>query len=294
LILESSLIYNYSNTFNNHNFGLFPELFYFTNTGWRFSLRSNFSFSTSKFTPAIQSDSINLPIFEDPDRTYNIDLNIGATVRKEFGIPIPFSKKTSGSIDFVAFYDLNGDGVKGRDEPNIENVIIRLANKEVITNIDGEAVIKNIPSGPYEMNVFALEKLEGWFPNVDDTLFVLKNRVHYVPFTRGVKVYGDVVLDRQSIGVADTSKQFDLSRIKITASSQQNNKVYHSLTNLDGRFEFYLPNGQYQITFDENILGDRYNLSRNNIPITLSNTQGGVYVSFLVIEKRKKVRRKKF
>jgi hypothetical protein len=95
-----------------------------------------------------------------------------------------------------------------------------------------------------------------------------------------------VVLDRQKIAIADTSKLFDLSRIRVTAVG---GKTFNTLTTLNGRFEFYMPNGEYVITMDEAILGDRYTISRNNIPLTLTNKQDGVYISYYIIEKRKKV-----
>lgn len=79
----------------------------------------------------------------------------------------------------------------------------------------------------------------------------------------------------------------DLSRIKISAV--KDDKVYNTLTNNQGKFEFYLPFGQYTITMDEGILGDRFRVSRNNIPVLLKNNQDGIYVSFYVVEKRRRV-----
>lgn len=136
-----------------------------------------------------------------------------------------------------------------------------------------------------------MDDLNGWFPNADDSLQIIASNTTFIPFVRGVKVYGDVVLDRQKIAIADTSKLFDLSRIKITAV---NGKTFNTLTDINGRFEFYMPNGEYVVTMDENILGDKYTISRNNIPMTLTNNQDGVYLSFYIIEKRKKVVIKEF
>jgi hypothetical protein len=224
-------------------------------------------------------------------RNYNQNVNIGASIKKDFGIPIPFIKKVSASLNFVSFYDINGNGEKENDEPAIENVAIRLGAKEVISNKKGEAAIKNIPMETYDFTAFALEDLQGWFPNINDSLQIVTSNTTYIPFVRGVKVYGDVVLDRQKIAIADTSKPFDLSRIKITAF---NGKVYNTLTDVNGRFEFYMPNGDYIMTMDETILGERYTITRNNIPMTLTNKQDGVYISFYIIEKRKKVIIKEF
>ena len=293
-ILESNVIYNYDNTISNHTVGVFPEIFYYTNSGWRFSARFNYTFGTRKFRFNSNSDTLGFNNFDQPERTYINDLNVGVSIRKEFGVPIPFLKKKSVNIDLVSFYDINGNGIKEDDEPEIEDVVIRLKGLEVITNKEGFASIKNIVVGKHQLNVFSLNDLETWFPNVEDSLLVVTKGVYYVPFTRGIKVYGDVVLDRQKIAVADTSKQFDLSRIKITAISQSNGKVYETLTNIKGRFEFYMPNGDYIIDMDSKVLTNRYSLTRNSLPVTLTQDQSGVYVSFFIIEKRKSIKVKTF
>lgn len=292
LILESSIIYNYGNIFKNHTIGIYPELFFFTNDGWRFSLNSNYSFNTSDYGSVTTNEAIVVNgDFTESKRQYSDNITIGVSIKKDFGIPIPFIKHKSASMDFVSFYDINGNGKKEKEEPAIENVVIRLENKEVISNKDGKAAINNIPVGAYMFNVFALEELNGWFSDVDDSLLVFGSGTNYIPFVRGVKVYGDVVLDRQKIAITDISKQFDLSRIMVTAT---NGKTYNTLTDINGRYEFYMPNGDYVITMDEGILGNKYKLTRNNIPITLKSSQDGVYVSFYIVENRKKVVIKEF
>ena len=147
-------------------------------------------------------------------------------------------------------------------------------------------MIKNLLKNEYDFDAFSLENLNGWFPNVTQTILVENDEIIYVPFVRGIKVYGDVVLDRQKIAVTDSGPT-DLSRIKISATKGE--KVYSSLTNNAGRFEFYLPFGDYIITMDEAILNDKLRVTRNNIPLKLKNSQDGVYVSFYIIEKRRKV-----
>ncbi len=289
-ISESSLSYNYGNVYKNHIISFNPQLFFFTNNGWRFGINGAYNFNTNKYGN-VYSEDVLLGLEDNSERNFNQVLRIGASVKKEFGVPIPFIKKTSASLDFVSFYDINGDGKKDKDEPAIENVIVRLGTKEVITDDKGKSEIKNIRYDIYPFKVTSLENLNGWFPNADDSLHIVTSNTTFIPFVRGVKVYGDVVLDRQKITIADTSKPFDLSRIKITAV---NGKTFNTLTDINGRFEFYMPNGEYVITMDENILGDRYTISRNNIPMTLTNNQDGVYISFYIIEKRKKVIIKEF
>lgn len=291
LVLESNLVYNYANVFNTHTVGLFPEIFYYTNSGWRFSIRGNYAVNTSNYGSVYNIDTLFISSFNERERDFVQNFTLGVTVRKEFGIPIPFIKKMAASVNFISFYDINGNGIKDKEEPSIENVVVRLGGKEVLTNNKGEAYIKNIPIQTYSLFVKSLDDLTGWFPNTEDSIQIIANAVHYIPFVRGVKVYGDVVLDRQQISIVDTSKKFDLSRIKITAT---NGQTFNTLTDMKGKFEFYMPNGDYIITMDESILGNNYKLTRNNIPIVLKNTQDGVYVSFYIIENRKKVVIKQF
>jgi hypothetical protein len=284
-ILESNLSYNHENVYNNHTLNFNPQIFFFTNNGWRFGLNGALYFNTNKSDNIYSEDQL-LGFEDNQDRKFNQNFWIGANIKKDFGIPIPLIKKTSASLDFVCFYDINGDGKKDKDEPHLENIIVRLGSKEVISDNKGEAAILNIPLGNYSFSAYSLENLNGWFPNADDSLQIIASNTTFIPFVRGIKVYGDVVLDRQKIAIADTSKLFDLSRIRITAVG---GKTFNTLTTLNGRFEFYMPNGEYVITMDEKILGDRYTISRNNIPLTLTNKQDGVYISYYIIEKRKKV-----
>lgn len=287
LMLESSLIHSFNNIFNNHTLGIFPQLFYYTNSGWRFGFSANYIFTTSDFSSVFDAtDVINNPNLQNVGPTTTSNLNLNFNLRKEFGVPIPFTKQKSATKKFVAFLDINGNGIKEKNEISIQNVVIKLNKNEVITNVDGEATIKNLEADKYKLETMSLENLNGWFANTQDSIFVEQDGIEYIPFVRGIKVYGDVIVDRQKIAITE-EKPLDLSLIKVTAV--KGDKVYNTLTDSDGRFEFYLPFGQYTITMDESILGDRFNVTRNNLPVLLKNNQDGVYISYYIVEKRRKV-----
>jgi hypothetical protein len=287
LAIESNLIYSYNNVFQNHTLGVFPVAYYFTETGFRFGFSANYTYTSSDFSSVFDPiDALINPEIANLGPSTTSNFNINFSLRKEFGIPIPFSKKTAASTEFISFLDINGNGIKDQNESTIQNVVIKLNKNEVLTNFNGQAKIKNLSTKKYKLETFSLEKLNGWFPNVKDSIFINNDAIVHIPFVRGVKVYGDVILDRQKIAVAD-NQNIDLSRIKVSAS--KDDKSYSSLTNRDGRFEFYLPYGNYTITMDEQILNERFRITRNNIPLTLKNSQDGVYVSFYIIEKRRKV-----
>jgi len=61
-----------------------------------------------------------------------------------------------------------------------------------------------------------------------------------------------------------------------------------------GKFDFYLANGAYSISFDENVLTDRFRLMQNDIKVKLSNDLENMFITFMVVEKRRKVNVKKF
>lgn len=291
LVLDNNFVYSYFNVFKNHSIGIFPTLYYFTDSGWRLSLNTSYSFSTRNFTNLFDNifttNPQDLANLNNNTTTINSDFTLGFSLKKDFGIPIPFLKKSAATVNVSSFYDLDGDGVQNaKDEGAIGNVVVRIGNYEVITDENGKAILKNVPMKKYAYQVIPLDKLEGWFPKVSDSIIIQDDGIANIPFARGVKIYGEIILDRQKIAIAE-DKEVDLSRIKISAFN--NNKVYNTLTDKKGRFEFYLPNGTYIITLDENILGTNYKIARNNIPITLKETQDGVYVSFYIIENRRKV-----
>ena len=285
-VIEPSLIYSFNNIFQNHTLGMFPQFYYFTDSGWRFGISANYIYTSSNFSSVFDFNDPNNPNQQNFGPTVNSDLNLNFNLRKEFGVPIPFTKPEAATTKVVAFLDINGNGTKDRDETTLQNVVVKFNRDEVITDFSGEAVVKNIKFGKYQLQVLPLEEVRGWFPNVQDSILIQQDEVTHIPFVRGVKVYGDVIVDRQQIAVSD-NKPLDLSRIKISAV--KGDKIYNTLTNSEGRFEFYLPFGEYTITMDEGILGERFRVTRNNLNVRLRNNQDGAYVSFYIVEKRRKV-----
>ena len=87
---------------------------------------------------------------------HNSNLNVNFSLRKEFGVPIPFTNKTAASAKFVSFLDINGNNIKDKDEVSIQNIVVKLNKHEVITNFEGEASIKNLQQGNYKLEILPL------------------------------------------------------------------------------------------------------------------------------------------
>jgi len=285
-MLQTGVNYYYNNAFNQQSASVYPELYYFTNDGWRFKVNFNYNLISGNIY-----NFSNQQINADNTSTYvNQNIYIGFGIKKEFGIPIPFVKKKNHNVDFVAFYDLNGNGKKDKNEQPVENIVISVASIDVITNENGEARMQNYPSGTWPISAKSLETSETWFANISDSVSILKDRQVMIPFVRGVKIKGKVGIDRESIRV-DASSPFDLSRIKITANGD---KPFSALTDFEGNFEFYLPYGKYIITMDESILGDKYKLAKNNYEIEVNRSVDGMFLSYLIIERKRKIVKKSF
>lgn len=289
VMLQTGLNYFYNNIFRQHSITIFPDLYYFTTDGWRFRLGVNFNVISNMSLRNSYASAQALPA-DEQTRITTQNTFISAGIRKEFSVQVPFRKTRFCDVNFIAFFDVNGNGTKDRNERVIENVIIRLGEEEVITNSDGEARLRNAPMQRRVLNAIALEPVDGWFPNMEDTALILRNRVVNIPFVRGVKIKGKVSIDREAIN-ADADEKFDLSRIRVSASGI---RTYNVLTDFNGNFEFYLPYGKYTITMDETILSSKFKIARNNYEVEANKGSDGMVISFLIIEKKRVIIKKTF
>lgn len=159
---------------------------------------------------------------------------MGAGIRKEFGIPIPkrFTSDRFSNVQFIAFLVRNGNRVKDNDEIPLENVVVRLNEDEVITGGKGDAKFLNIRNGNYLLSIIPLEDYKGWFPLKEDSVSISENGKFYIPFARGVKLSGNIVLDREKYA-ADAGDPLDLSRIRVSVTDSAG-KTLSTLTDAKG------------------------------------------------------------
>ena len=295
---ELALNHSWNNITYSHNLSLTPQLFFFTNSGWRFNAMVFYNFNARNTEKAIefyqfQGTAGRIP---EPDERmqYNTNFNLSFGVRKEFGIPVPkrFRKVFFTDATFVVFLDFNGNGIMDSDEVPLENVVIRLNGNEVLTNKDGTGTFTNLQQEKYEYKITPLTDMGGWFTKSMDSLEITTSRQYYVPFTRGVKIIGNIIMDREKFS-ADIRADLDLSQIRIFAMDSLGN-TYSTLTDVNGEYSFYVPFGTYRLNLDENILSDRFMLGQNNIPLELEEGMDSFYQSFFIIEKKRTVRKKRF
>ena len=291
-MLQTSTNYSYSNVSYSHSFGIFPELYFFSYNGWRFKLSAGYSLNVSNRRKAGLFDPTS--VFQrtgeenlKPDVSQGFTM--GAGVRKEFGIPIPkrFTSDRFSNVQFVSFLDANGNRIKDADEIALENVVVRLNEDEVITNGKGEAKFLNIRNGYYLLSIIPLEDYKGWFPLKEDSVSISENGKFFIPFARGVKLSGNIVLDREKYA-ADAADPLDLSRIRVTVTDSAG-KTFSTLTDSKGTYLLYVPSGQYLLSMDESLLGERFALAENNIEVDLQIGMEGFFYSFYIVEKKRRI-----
>lgn len=290
-VLNNNFTYNHVNRLKRHSFGYTPQLFYFTNSGWRFYVSPGYYFSVSK-------SSINANRFPgtsqeitDPKPLTSQNVVINAGIRKEFGIPIPWMKTRFPTLRFLAFIDHDGNNKQSPGEVSLENVVVKLGDWETLTDERGFVTFRNVyGDSTYPLGVFSLVDLNGYFPNVPSNITAVKDSLMYIPFVKGVKIHGNVYLDREKI-TPGVEKPLDLSGIRITAT---NGKAINTLTDGKGDFSFYVPFGKYIITMDEKVLGDRFTILQNNIELELDQKTESIFLTFYIVEKRRKITVKKF
>ena len=279
-IINSTLSYR-SNSRNSISFT--PQIYYFTRSDFRLYLNPGFFWSKQK-------KPIGYPA-EAPEIISNYGSFVSFGVKKDFNISMPNSESMYKSTSFRAFIDNNGDHSKNEEESFLENVVIRMGNSEVITNEKGEASIyKVFKDSIYDMAVFSLENLKNYFPYYENKYFPFKDSILEIPFVKGVTIYGEIYIDRDKANT-EFNTQIDLSNLRVSALDGVN---IYTLTDSKGKFSMYVPFGYYTISIDEDILGNKFKVLENNFKVKLDESTESVFVSFYLVEKRKKITIKKF
>jgi hypothetical protein len=293
---DLALNHTWNNQSFSHSIYLAPQLYFFTRKNLRLNIQFMYNLNSRNNERAVE-------LYQDqgftqiPDAEEKITLNnnfsISLGVKKTFGIPIPkkFRKVDFVNAHFVAFLDFNGNKIMDKEEVPLENIVIKVNGHEVLTDKDGKAKFVNIPVGTYEHKIIPLVDLDGWFTYSMDSIDIIGEQ-YYVPFTKGVKVAGSVVLDREKF-TKDVLATLDLSGIKIFTTDTSGNTMA-TMTDFKGNFSFYVPYGSYILSMDEEVIGDRFYIAQNHIPMDLYDGMDGFYQSFFIIEKRRNVKKKKF
>ena len=235
------------------------------------------------------------------------ELNIGFGIRKQFGIPIPGKKFVS--LHAVVFKDLNGNHKLDQNEEGVDNMLVNVralelfnspddsssvkkeTGEDFISNKKGEIIYENIPNGIYRIKCSSLIPNGEWFDAGVQDYTVDSKKTLYIPLTRGVRIKGSVLIERDKYSTQEI--EVDLSRIRITAIDSSG-KSYSVLTGAKGDFVINLPAGQYVLSINESAIGDNFTFIQNKIELDLSKNIENFSITFNAIERKRKIEIKKF
>ncbi|MBD00640.1 MAG: hypothetical protein CL841_04730 [Crocinitomicaceae bacterium] len=278
-VLENITTYRTERTNNRNSITIVPQLYHLTKNELRLSV-----------SPGLFWNSIKENNSEYPTKT-NTSFMLNFALKKKIGIPVPKAKKLYTTTKFCAFVDNNGNHKKDENESLLENIVISLGYNELLTNINGEATMYNLfKDSIYDLSIFSIDNLEGFFPYYESKYYPFKDSVLLIPFVKGVNVYGEIYIDRdKSPGGFDLD--YDLSKIRVSAYNGQD---VHTLTNVNGKFSMYVPYGEYVISLDNDVIGTRFRILENDIKLNLDEGTESVFITFYLVEKRRKITIKKF
>ena len=293
----------YDTYFKKITFRLRPEVFYYSKNGLRFSFYASF-FSTSQGANPMYDEQSGRRPFE---KISDDELNMGFGVRKQFGIPIPGKKFMT--LHVVIFKDLNGNHKQDQNEEGVENILVNIravdlfnssddsstvkkeTGEDFISNRKGEIVYENIPTGIYKVKCVSLIPNGEWFDAGEQDYKVDSKQTLYLPLTRGVRIKGSVLVERDKYSIRES--ELDLSRVRITAVDSSG-KSYSVLTGLKGDFVINLPSGQYILSINETVFGDNFTFIQNKINLDLSKNIENFSITFNATERKRKMEIKKF
>ena len=295
--LSSNL--NYRSAIDRFQFGLRPRLNYYVSPSLKLkAYMSILFFDQGDRYYSYSSGEILSPGYQEG----NFEMGVGFT--KDIGLPI--SKEQNFDVYFKAFRDDNGNGQCEGNEINVSNMLI-VAHKldelnaldfesyaeplEVLTNKQGEAVLQNMEQGSYRIEVYPLEKTESWFSERTFSITVLEDRTVMLPQSKGGRIYGSIHLETDVY--TRFEKGVSLENIKVSAEDSLG-MVYSCLTDKNGSYVLYAPMGAYKLYVNEALFSGSFELTENNIPVSLNHIYTVVQKNFFVKEKERKIVIKKF
>lgn len=297
--INFNINYNYTTYYDRHQVYTNPEFFYYAKNGFRFNFYSRYIFyAEGERTRNTYVSGSSTPISEVVEATQTGSFEIGMGVKFDIDVPTGINKYHDAKV--VAFRDINGNGKMDINESGIENMLIILKSKdeiesnefnyetktELITNKEGFVLFDDVKTGNYQITAMPLTSMGGWFDGKTFNRTIDKNKTVYIPLSKGAKLSGGILVDRDKFS---STKNLNLSNIRVTAVNQLNGKNFSTLTGKNGEFSLFIPNGNYVIVLNEAAIGGTFQVLQNNIPLEVNNDFENYNISFYVVEKKRKL-----
>jgi hypothetical protein len=249
----------------------------------------------------------------------NLDLKLKTTFRSTNDSPLSFTsieasvvkgfdigrkKANYYDIEIICFKDLNGNGKKEAREPGAQNIQVslklmqedesfakagqkvRFKNTALLTGNSGAVTCEYMPAGNYELQLMPLSDMQGFFnfSGALQNIKITEKTTHFIPYIEAARISGMVEIQKSNFS---NTGVMDIANIRVTATDDQGNS-FTVLTDKMGYFTIYVPkNRDYTISIN-NIMGNKFELEKNDIPVSMKG-KDKAEVNFIFKEKKRRI-----
>lgn len=262
-------------------FNLLSDFLFYN--GWSCYLNMNAYFS-SRYVP------------EQKEKIAFRNYNLGFGVRKTFDLQQPRIKYYD--LKLVFFKDLNGNGAREENEPLMNNILVqieriksektegRFVQTELLSNVNGETIYKNIPEGNYMLQISSLTNLVDLYCQNGNkqNISISENLTYYIPFVQSYTVSGKIILERDEFSSLGT---VDIANIRVTATSLKGDN-YQTLTGKDGSYIINIPQSGFYKVRVNNIFGTSFETEEDEVLLDFNGLKAYI-VDFKFREKKRTI-----
>lgn len=225
------------------------------------------------------------------------DLNFIVGFRKSFNIQQPRLKYYNYKALF--FNDLDGNKMKTDNEPPVSDILVNIEKNreistgqsyipetELISDVNGEVAIENLPKDNYNLTFTPLVNLKSlYFLNgSEQSYFNDKNRTLYIPLAESYKIKGKIIVIRDP---NSSEGDINLSGVRITAKSL-NGETYSALTDNFGAFIINVTSPDKFIVDVNNVFGEQYSIENDEMEVQFVQNRT-INLDFTFVEKKRSI-----
>lgn len=159
------------------------------------------------------------------------------------------SSQKKGNIEVFVFYDHNANGVFDEGDTPATGQIVHLGGISFISQGNGLIQYKKVPYGAYTLRVPS----QNWYAKAASGLDLqVRNLRIDVPLQRTGRITGKIFYNYNNRTSMEVSEKYGGLRLLVKGDDGDFNSQV--LTNADGEFILFLPEGKYEFWVDENSL----------------------------------------
>lgn len=225
------------------------------------------------------------------------------TVRKVFKWNQPGQKYHT--LRTVFYRDIDGNRLRGKNEPTVENVIMDIQNNSIIdtsyhfngeifgnietaSDYEGLTIYKNIPEAQYMLRFSPTDEQNERFSIQNNSLLIdlKRDTTIYVPFVERNLVFGTIKFNRAKRSAIQDLK-LDGIKVSITDSHGES---WYAFTDQSGYYEIFAPVADfYTVKIENNIWSEHFDLRQDKYIIKF-NGYKRFEVNFEFDEKKREIK----